>query len=95
MIGIGGSVTGTLGAADTALSSARSHSQLFSFYGAAGRTVQIDLLSGDFDPRLSLEDWEGQTITDKLTQFKIGAASLLLHHEDVVPALAGAGIPDS
>ncbi len=37
---------------------------------------------------------EGQTITDKLTQFKIGAASLL-HHEDVVPALAGWGIPDS
>ncbi|OBH54097.1 extradiol ring-cleavage dioxygenase [Mycobacterium colombiense] len=36
---------------------------------------------------------EGQTIIDKLTQFKIGAASLL-HEEDVVPALAGAGIPD-
>ena len=36
---------------------------------------------------------EGQTIIDKLTQFKTGAASLL-HHEDVVPALAGAGIPD-
>ncbi|WP_374025505.1 alpha/beta fold hydrolase [Mycobacterium sp. HNNTM2301] len=27
------------------------------------------------------------------TQFKAGAASLL-HNEDVVPALAGAGIPD-
>ncbi|OBF12237.1 extradiol ring-cleavage dioxygenase [Mycobacterium sp. ACS4054] len=36
---------------------------------------------------------EGQTIIDKLTQFKAGAASLL-HHEDTVPALAGAGIPD-
>jgi 2,3-dihydroxybiphenyl 1,2-dioxygenase len=36
---------------------------------------------------------EGQTIIDKLNQFKIGAASLL-HEEDVVPALAGAGIPD-
>jgi 2,3-dihydroxybiphenyl 1,2-dioxygenase len=36
---------------------------------------------------------EGQTIIDKLTQFKAGAASLL-HDEDVVPALAGAGIPD-
>jgi len=36
---------------------------------------------------------EGQTITDKLTQFRTGAASLL-HREDVVPALAGAGIPD-
>jgi 2,3-dihydroxybiphenyl 1,2-dioxygenase len=36
---------------------------------------------------------EGQTIIEKLTQFKTGAASLL-HNEDVVPALAGAGIPD-
>ncbi|HET9892958.1 MAG TPA: VOC family protein, partial [Mycobacterium sp.] len=36
---------------------------------------------------------EGQTIIDKLSQFKIGAASLL-HQEDVVPALAGAGVPD-
>ncbi|MEB4211405.1 VOC family protein [Mycobacterium sp. 94-17] len=37
---------------------------------------------------------EGQTIIDKLTQFKIGAASLL-HDEDVVPALAGVGIADN
>ncbi|OJZ69896.1 extradiol ring-cleavage dioxygenase [Mycobacterium paraffinicum] len=36
---------------------------------------------------------EGHTIIEKLTQFKAGAASLL-HNEDVVPALAGAGIPD-
>ncbi|GAB1813731.1 VOC family protein [Mycobacterium sp. MUNTM1] len=36
---------------------------------------------------------EGQTIIDKLGQFKIGAASLM-HDEDVIPALAGAGIPD-
>ncbi|OBF50876.1 extradiol ring-cleavage dioxygenase [Mycobacterium sp. 852002-53434_SCH5985345] len=36
---------------------------------------------------------EGQTIIDKLTQFKTGAASLL-RDEDAVPALAGAGIPD-
>lgn len=36
---------------------------------------------------------EGQTIVDKLAHFKTGAASLL-HHEDVIPALAGAGIPD-
>jgi 2,3-dihydroxybiphenyl 1,2-dioxygenase len=34
-----------------------------------------------------------QTIIEKLTQFKTSAASLL-HNEDVVPALAGAGIPD-
>ncbi|MEZ0052385.1 2,3-dihydroxybiphenyl 1,2-dioxygenase [Mycobacterium sp. MAA66] len=36
----------------------------------------------------------GQSIVDKLEQFKIGAASLL-HREDSVPALAGAGIPDN
>ncbi|CDO89459.1 extradiol ring-cleavage dioxygenase [Mycobacterium triplex] len=36
---------------------------------------------------------EGPTISDKLAQLKTGAASLL-HSEDVVPALAGAGIPD-
>jgi 2,3-dihydroxybiphenyl 1,2-dioxygenase len=35
----------------------------------------------------------GQTIIDKLAQFKIGAQSLL-RREDAVPALAGAGIPD-
>ena len=37
---------------------------------------------------------EGQTIVDKLAQFKIGARSLL-HHEDNVAALAGAGVPDN
>jgi hypothetical protein len=37
---------------------------------------------------------EGQTIVDKFTQFKSGAASLL-RDQDVVPALAGAGIPDN
>ena len=37
---------------------------------------------------------EGQTIIDKLAQFKTGAQSLL-HREDSVPALAGAGIPDN
>ncbi len=36
----------------------------------------------------------GQTIVDKLAQFKTGAASLL-HREDAVPALAGAGIRDA
>ena len=36
---------------------------------------------------------EGRTIIDKLAQFKTGAHSLL-HREDSVPALAGAGIPD-
>ncbi len=37
---------------------------------------------------------EGQTIVDKLAQFKIGAQSLL-RDEDPVPALAGAGIADN
>jgi 2,3-dihydroxybiphenyl 1,2-dioxygenase len=36
---------------------------------------------------------QGQTIIDKLGQFKTAAQSLL-HREDTVPALAGAGIPD-
>jgi hypothetical protein len=36
---------------------------------------------------------EGQTIIDKLGQFKTAAASLL-HREDTVTALSGAGIPD-
>jgi hypothetical protein len=37
---------------------------------------------------------EGQTIIDKLSQFKTAAQSLL-HREDTVPALSGAGIPDN
>jgi 2,3-dihydroxybiphenyl 1,2-dioxygenase len=36
---------------------------------------------------------EGQTIIEKLGQFKTAGQSLL-HREDTVPALAGAGIPD-
>jgi hypothetical protein len=36
----------------------------------------------------------GQTIIDKLAQFKTATQSLL-RHEDAVPALAGAGVPDS
>jgi 2,3-dihydroxybiphenyl 1,2-dioxygenase len=37
---------------------------------------------------------EGQTIIDKLAMFKVGAQSLV-HREESVPALAGAGIPDN
>ncbi|OHU32928.1 VOC family protein [Mycobacteroides chelonae] len=37
---------------------------------------------------------EGQTVIDKLNQFKVGAQSLL-RAEDTVAALAGSGIPDS
>jgi hypothetical protein len=36
---------------------------------------------------------EGQTIIDKLAQFKSAAISLL-HRENTVPALARTGIPD-
>ncbi|HZE16619.1 MAG TPA: extradiol ring-cleavage dioxygenase, partial [Mycobacterium sp.] len=36
---------------------------------------------------------EGQTIIDKLGQF-ITAAASLLHREDTITALSGAGIPD-
>jgi hypothetical protein len=36
---------------------------------------------------------EGQTVVDEFTQFKNGAASLL-RDEDLVPAHAGARIPD-
>ena len=35
----------------------------------------------------------GQTVMDKLAQFKLGAASLA-HREETVPALSGAGIAD-
>ena len=37
---------------------------------------------------------EGQTVIDKLDQFKTGVRSLM-HREDTIPALAGAGIPDN
>jgi 2,3-dihydroxybiphenyl 1,2-dioxygenase len=37
---------------------------------------------------------EGQTIIDKLGQFRTATQSLL-HREDTIPALSGAGIPDS
>ncbi len=39
---------------------------------------------------------EGQTIVEKLGQFRTlkASAASLLHKEDVVPAMAGAGIPD-
>jgi hypothetical protein len=36
----------------------------------------------------------GQTVIDKLAQFK-SATQSLLRREDAVPALAGAGIPDN
>lgn len=63
-IGMGRPVTGTLTTADPVLPSDHSHYKLFSFYGTAGQTVQIDLTSGDFDSRLYLQDWEGQNIAE-------------------------------
>ena len=64
---------------------------------ATTHSVRPGEVEGDVDEHVLPSIWghtpEGQTIIDKLTQFKTGAASLL-HDEDVVPALAGAGIPD-
>ena len=63
-IGVGRSVTSTLGPTDGTLASGRSHYRLYSFYGIAGRTVQVDLLSRAFDPWLYLQDRMGQAIAD-------------------------------
>jgi len=63
-IGMGKSVTDTLSAADPVLPSDRSPYKLFSFYGAAGQTVRIDLMSAAFDARLYLQDWEGLNIAE-------------------------------
>jgi hypothetical protein len=61
-IAIGTSVTGTLTMADPVLPSDQSHYKLFTFMGAAGQTVQIDLMSSDFDSYLSLRNQSGQEI---------------------------------
>jgi len=61
-IPIGSSVTGTLTASDPTLGDG-SHYKLFTFYGTAGQTVQIDLMSSDFDSYLYLRDQNGTEIT--------------------------------
>jgi hypothetical protein len=61
-IAIGTSVTGTLTIADPVLPSDQSHYKLFTFMGSAGQTVQIDLMSSDFDSYLSLRNQSGQEL---------------------------------
>jgi hypothetical protein len=60
-IPIGTSVSGQLTAADPTLSDG-SHYKLFNFMGTAGQTVQIDLMSSDFDSYLSLRNQTGSSI---------------------------------
>jgi hypothetical protein len=61
-IPLGSSVTGTLGMSDPTLGDG-SHYKLFTFMGAAGQTVQVDLISSDFDSYLYLRDQNGTEIT--------------------------------
>lgn len=61
-IAIGTSVTGTLTMSDPVLPSDQSHYKMFTFMGSAGQTVQIDLLSSDFDSYLYLRDQNVQNI---------------------------------
>jgi hypothetical protein len=61
-IPIGSSVTGTLSMNDPTLNDG-SHYKLFTFMGTAGQTVQIDLMSSDFDSYLYLRDQNGTEIT--------------------------------
>lgn len=60
-IPIGTSVTGQIQLSDPVLSD-QTHYKLFTFMGTAGQTVQIDLLSADFDAYLYLRDQNGQAI---------------------------------
>jgi pre-peptidase len=60
-IPIGSAVTGQLTAADPVLSD-NTHYKLFTFQGDAGQTVQIDLISNDFDSYLYLRDANGASI---------------------------------
>jgi hypothetical protein len=61
-ISIGTSVTGTLTMSDPVLPSDQSHYKLFTFMGQAGQTVQVDLMSSDFDAYLYLRDQNGQNL---------------------------------
>ena len=60
-IPIGTSVTGQITLSDPVMSD-QTHYKLFTFVGTAGQTVQIDLLSADFDAYLYLKDQNGQTL---------------------------------
>ena len=61
-IAIGTSVSGVLTVSDPVLPSDQSHYKLFTFMGQAGQTVQIDLISSDFDSYLYLRDQNGQNL---------------------------------
>jgi hypothetical protein len=60
-IPIGTSVSGQISMSDPIMAD-QTHYKLFTFVGTAGQTVQIDLLSADFDAYLYLKDQNGQTI---------------------------------
>jgi len=60
-IPIGTSVSGQITLSDPIMAD-QTHYKLFTFVGTAGQTVQIDLLSADFDAYLYLKDQSGQTI---------------------------------
>lgn len=65
---------------------------------SAGIRIVVDENTWEATTYQGISIWghtpEGQTIIDKLAMFKTGARSLV-HREDSVPALAGAGIPDN
>jgi hypothetical protein len=60
-IPIGTSVSGQLTMSDPIMAD-QTHYKVFTFVGTAGQTVQIDLMSADFDAYLYLKDQNGQTI---------------------------------
>ena len=60
-IPVGTSVTGQLLLSDPMMAD-QTHYKMFTFVGTAGQTVQIDLMSADFDAYLYLKDQNGQTI---------------------------------
>jgi len=66
-------------------------------YEGVRRNIVVDEKTWEPTTYQGISIWghtrEGQTIIEKLTQFKTAAHSLL-HREDTVPALAHAGIPD-
>ncbi|HXY69638.1 MAG TPA: PPC domain-containing protein, partial [Gemmatimonadales bacterium] len=60
-IPIGTSVTGQLTQFDPVMTD-QTHYKVFTFQGTAGQTVQIDLMSADFDAYLYLKDQNGNSI---------------------------------
>ncbi len=91
-IGMGRPVTGALTEADPVLSPGQSHYKLFSFYGTARQTVEIDLTSDDFDPRLELQDWQGQSVArdDVSGGARNARITYTLHDTGMYQILAGA-----